>query len=404
MSTVARNMPPGGTGTGESPYRWIILVLVTACFLFSFVVRFAWPPLIPVVVPVLHMKMSQAGAFMSAFYIGYVITQVPAGILADWFGVRGLLAISLVVEGLATFAMGYIGDYGTGFALRVITGLGAGAVFSACARAIMDWFPARERGTAFGFLLAAPSGGILLSSVIVPPLNRAFGWELAFHCVGLFTVGVGVAVYLLVRSSAQVRGGQSMLEGMKVVFGSKDLILTALAGFCLMWVELGTATWTFAAIKKLGFSLGMAGSVMSAYGVGGLLAPLASGYLGDKIGHRKYILMASLAIIAPVTVLFGSQTTIASLTVVGFFFGFISYLANPHLTTMISEFAGREFSATANGASNFVFQMASLIGPWIMGWAIDVTGQFATVWWIMAAGPLLGILLLVPVDPRNVRA
>jgi ACS family hexuronate transporter-like MFS transporter len=389
--------------TDFHPYRWVVLALAAACFLLTFIVRFTWPPLIPVVVPILNMKMSQAGAFMSAFYIGYVITQIPAGVLADYFGIKFILAFSLVVEGLSTFGMGYIGSYESGFALRVVTGLGAGAVFAACARALMEWFAPKERGTAFGLLLGAPSAGILLSGLIVPAINKSFGWEAAFQAVGAATVIVGIIVFFLVKTSSQVKNGGSMFGGFRIVFGSKDLILTSLAGFCLMWVELGTATWTFASIKHLGFSLSSAGTVLMFYGIGGLIAPFVSGYLSDKVGHRKYILIISLAIIAPVTVLFGYQATIASLSVMGFIFGFVSYLANPHLTVMVSEFAGKEWAATANGTANFIFQLAPMIGPVVMGWTIDVTGAFASVWWIMAAGPVLGILLLLPVNPENKR-
>ncbi len=384
------------------PYRWMVLALTSACFLFTFIVRFTWPPLIPVVVPILKMNMSDAGAFMSAFYLGYVITQIPAGILGDRFGVRLLLGGSLVLEGITTYAMGSIDTYATGFALRVATGLGAGAVYAAASRALMEWFPPKERGTAFGVLLCAPSAGILVSSMSVPPLNTAFGWDSVFKIVGVATMLVGVVVYLLLRASQQTKTAGGMFDGFKVVFRNKDILLTALAGFFLMWVELGTATWTFAHIKKLGFSLGMAGTVMTFYGLGGLLGPFVSGWLSDRIGHRKQLLMISLLIIAPVTVIFGSQTTITALSIWGFVFGFTSYVANPHLTILISEFAGKQYAATANGTSNFFFQMASMIGPWILGWSLDLSGNFAVVWWLMAAGPVLGALLLIPVNPANV--
>jgi MFS transporter, ACS family, hexuronate transporter len=385
------------------PYRWVILAMTSLCFVLTFLTRFTWPPLIPVVVPVLGMKMSQAGAYMGAFYLGYVITQIPAGVLADYFGVRFILAFSLVVEGLATFGMGHITTYDMGFTLRVITGLGAGAVFSACARALMEWLEPKERGTAFGVLLGAPSAGILLSSIIVPPLNAAFNWQGAFQTVGLVTVLVGIVLFFTVRTGSQAKSGGNVPAGFKIVFGSKDLILTALAGFCLMWVELDTATWTIASIKNLGFTLGAAGTIMSFFGVSGLISPFLSGFLSDRVGHRKYILMISLAIIVPVTILFGYQKTIPMLSIMGFIFGFCSYLANPHLTAMISEFAGKQWAATANGTSNFIFQMASMIGPVVMGWSIDVTKSFSSVWWIMAAGPLLGILLLIPFNPENRR-
>ena len=307
-------------------YRWVILILTVGCFLFTFITRFAWPPLIPVVVPVLGMQMTQAGAFMSAFYIGYVITQVPAGVLADRFGVRAILGASLVIEGLATFAMGSMTSFDAGFWLRVLTGLGAGAVYAGCTRALMQWFPARERGTAFGVLLAAPSGGIVLSNYIVPALNSAVGWQGAFRAIGLATVVVGVLVFLLIRASGEVLGSGSMFGGFRVIFGSKDLILTALAGFCLMWVELGTATWANTYIKnQLGYTVQAAGLVMVFYGIGGVLAPLVSGFISDRIGQRKNILIFSYALIIPLTVLFGYQTTMTMLSVMGFLFGFCSY-------------------------------------------------------------------------------
>ena len=157
-------------------------------------------------------------------------------------------------------------------------------------------------------MLGAPSAGIVLSSVIVPRLNTVVGWQGAFQYVGVATIIVGILIFVLVRSSEQVKGAGSMFGGFRVIFGSRDLILTALAGFCLMWVELGTATWAIAHVKKLGISLGAAGSVMMFYGIGGLISPPVSGYLSDKIGNRKWILILSFLIIAPVTVVFGNQT------------------------------------------------------------------------------------------------
>jgi predicted MFS family arabinose efflux permease len=391
--------------TDVQPYRWAILTMVAATFILTFLDRFVWPPLIPVVVPVLGINMSQAGAYMSAFYIGYVLTQVPAGVLTDFVGVRLILTLSLIIEGVTTFSMGSITTYSTGFALRVMTGIGAGAVFGACTRAVMEWFPSRERGTAMGVLLASPSSGIVLASLSVPHLNVLLGWQGAFRVVGVVTAAAGALVFFLVRTSSTAKMGSSIIEGFKVVLGSKDLILTACCGFSLMWCEISMATWTFAHIKNLGMSLvGPAWWIMILYGIGGVLGPVFSGVASDKLGGRKQILILALAVTAPVTVIFGYQTSIYSLWIVGFIFGFVSYTANPHLTVLISEFAGQQYAAMANGTSNFIFQLASIIGPWVMGLAIDITKSFHSVWWIMALGPIVGILLLIPVNPKNIRA
>ncbi|QDR78945.1 MFS transporter [Sporomusa termitida] len=382
-----------------SQYRWVIMLLMFSSFVLTFLARFAWPPLIPVVVPVLNMNMSQAGAYMMAFYIGYVITQIPAGMLADRFGVRTILGVSLVIEGISTWAMGSITSFDMGFVLRVVTGLGAGAIMACCARALMEWFPAHERGTAFGLLLAAPSGGLLLANYIVPTLNALFSWQGAFQGIGIATAILGVLIYLLVKTSDEPKGEKSFFGGFKVFFANRNIVLVAVAGFCLMWMELGVATWANVYIKNLGFTVKEAGTVLIWYSVGGVIAPVISGWVSDRLGNRKHLVIAAYLISAPLTVYFGSQTTLSMLNMAGFVYGFCSYLANPHLSLMVSEFAGKEWAATANGITNFIFQLASMIGPLVLGGVIDLTGNFSTVWYMMAAGPIVGILALLPLRP-----
>lgn len=388
--------------SGKNKYRWTILILCVTCFCFTFVTRFTWPPLISVVAADLKMSMTQAGSYMSAFYIGYIITQIPAGILADRLGVRVVLGASLILEGIATSSLSMVGDFQTGFALRIIAGLGAGAVFASTARALVEWFPPAERGMAFGVLLASPSGGILLSNFLAPTLNQMFGWQGAFMSVGTLTFGAGLLVYFFMRSNADpLEEKQSLIVGLKFIFGHRRLMLVAMTGFCLMWVELGMATWANAYIKTIGFTVKEAGQVMMWYGVGGILSPLISGYVSDRTGNRRGIIVMALLLTIPVTIMFGNIKSITTLIATGFLAGFISYLANPQLTTLISNYAGQQWAATANGVANFIFQIASLICPLIAGAVIDWTGNFGMVWWILSAGPVVGIALILAVGEKR---
>jgi predicted MFS family arabinose efflux permease len=379
-----------------SKYRWVILGLCVTCFLFTFITRFAWPPLISVVAPVLGINMTQAGAYMSAFYIGYVLTQIPAGILADRFGVRYILAVSLIMEGLSTSSLSFIHDYHTGFVLRILAGLGAGAVFSSCSRALVEWFPEHERGKAFGILLASLSGGILISNFLAPTLNQMVGWRGTFQAIGSLTIFAGVLIFLFMRSNVDLHEeNESVLQGCRIIFGNANLLLTASAGFFLMWLELGTATWANAHIKGMGYSVSDAGNVMMWYGLGGVLSPLIFGYISDRIGQRKPIIVCALIATVPTTLLFGAQTSLDMLQVCGFIAGFCTYIANPQLTILVSNYAGRKWAATANGVSNFLFQLASLISPLVTGMVIDATGHFMYVWWILVLGPVVSTFLIL---------
>jgi MFS family permease len=170
-----------------------------------------------------------------------------------------------------------------------------------------------------------------------------------------------------------------------------------------MWMEIGFASWANAYIKKqLGFSVKEAGLVLICYSIGGVLASPVSGWLSDLIGNRKKIMMGAFLLSAPLTVVFGYQTSLKMLIIVGFVYGFCSYFANPHLTIMVAETAGKSRAATATGISNVMFQLSAMLGPLVLGWSIDVTKTFNSVWYLMAAGPLVGILMLIGVRPPAV--
>ncbi len=348
------------------------------------------------------MSMAQAGGYISAFFIGYLVTQIPAGVLADRFGVRLLLTGSMVINGSVTVLMSFIQSYDHGFVLRVILGLAAGAVFASCTRALMEWFPAHERGTAFGMLMASPSTGLLLANAVVPPLNSALAWRGTFMTVGLLVAAYGVIVYLLMRvhASSLPQQSASPLAGVSEVLLNPYIILTAFGGFALLWLQTNVATWANAYMNGLGFDLATASQVVMLYSVGGILGPLVSGLISDRYPKRATIVMAALLFVAPAAILFSLQTSFASLALAAFAMGFIGFLANPQQVVLISEFAGKDLAATANGIGNFATQLASVAGPFTVGLMVDLTGSFSASWWVIAAGPLVGALLMLPVKRK----
>ncbi len=386
----------------SNPYGWVILALACSSFLVTFVARFTWPPLIPVMVPVLGMSMSQAGAYMTAFYLGYLVNQIPGGILADRFGSRFILGCSVILAGIATFAMGWIKTYEVGFALRLVTGIVAGGVFASCTHSLVEWFPLERRGIAFGFLMAMPSGGVLVANIFVPVLNSWIGWQRTFQTVGLLLVAVGVLVVLFMRSCGNVKmGRKSLLGGFKVISRSRGIALTAIAGFCLMWLSMGIVTWGNTYVKQLGFSLREAGFVMMMFGVGGIATNVVVGAISDWIGHPKVIVLALFTMAIPVCIIFGHQESLFSLSAIALLLGCCTYGPHGLLIALISQFAGKEWAATVNGTTNAIWQSASMIVPLVLGFSIDITGNFSVIWWLLAAGPLVGAFLLLPVNEKE---
>lgn len=71
----------GKTASGAN--KLLTLIAVTLAFSFTFLSRYIWSPLMNDVSAEFGINATQAGLYMSAFFAGYLITQIPGGILAD---------------------------------------------------------------------------------------------------------------------------------------------------------------------------------------------------------------------------------------------------------------------------------------------------------------------------------
>ena len=380
-------------------FRWFMLLILLASFTVTFMTRFIWSPLIPTMRAEFGMSAAEAGAYMSAFYVGYLITQIPGGMLADRFGVKFIMSICLLIGGLSTFSLSMMTGYQMGFVLRIATGLGAGCIMACCGKVIGKYFKPSERSMAFGILLVGPTAGLLLSNYLGPVLLASMGWQGAFRTVGIIAMVIAVLVFILVKNEKVKKediAKVGFFSSLKDVLKNKGVVLVGLAGFGLMWVSLGTATWANAYMGSLGIESAVAGQVMMLYSAGGIIASVSSGFIVDKLhlDRRKFI-MGCYLVLMVITVVFGMQTSVGALMVTGLLFGFFSYTANPHLNALVIDYSGTAFSATATGFTNVLFQVASLIGPLAFGFMSDATGSFTSVWMVMAAGPLVGCLVLL---------
>lgn len=398
-------MPENAPNPQASSYRFIIAALAVTSFLMAFISRFAWPPLTSVIAPVMGINTTEAMAYMSVFYIGYVATQIPGGILADRFGPRLILATAMAIQGVGTLAIGFTENYQVGFALRLLCGLGAGCVYSSCLKSIVTWFSPAQRGLAIGLLMTAPTLGIALPNMIMPLLNESMGWQGAFRILGVTILVISVLTLSLMKEVKTTQAGprKNILVGLKFVLSNRNILLVSLAGFSLIWCQIGFGSVANTYMKEaLNFSLIEAGQVMTAFGLIGILMPSLAGYLCGKYpaGKKWMLIMCHVLIIAAVLI-FGQLGTMTACLVMASLMGCLMGFANPIYSVIIAENAGPEWAATAGGLGNSIFQIAAIISPLAIGMARDTSGGFGWTWWILAGGAALGILVALPITNKT---
>ena len=141
---------------------------------------------------------------------------------------------------------------------------------------------------------------------------------------------------------------------------------------------------------------------MSVYSVGGIIGSLLTGIIVKKfnLSTKFYLIGVYIALIIT-TILFGFQTDLAVLNVVGFIYGFVTYLPNAHLNAQITKYAPEGMSASVMGVQNCIFQLASILSPLLVGWTVDVTGTFQTCWFTLAIIVAVGIVFLLLIQEEK---
>ncbi|XP_034252695.1 putative inorganic phosphate cotransporter [Thrips palmi] len=125
------------------------------------------------------------GVLLSSFYWGYVLTQIPGGLVADRFGGKHTLTAGMVVSIAATalspLAVRMAGWPGM-LAARVVCGLGQGAIFPALNVLLAAWVPVEERGKLGALVLSGSNLGTVAGTAISGTLIHLLAsWDVVFY-------------------------------------------------------------------------------------------------------------------------------------------------------------------------------------------------------------------------------
>ena len=163
------------------------------------------------------------GRVFSAFLLGYALCQVPAGILADRFGARRVLAFA-ALSWAAAIALMSLAPAAAALPVllgaRFLLGIGEAPTFPAAAAAVSRHVPPSEQGRANGIVIAA----IGLGSALAPPLLTAvmmrFGWRAALAASAVPAVAMALAWAAARRMPPDLAGAATPGPAEPVVPGS----------------------------------------------------------------------------------------------------------------------------------------------------------------------------------------
>jgi ACS family tartrate transporter-like MFS transporter len=360
------------------------------------------------------------GFSSTAFYVGYVLFEVPSNLAMDKVGARLWLARIMVSWGLISAATAAVVGPNTFLLVRFLLGAGEAGLFPGTILLFTYWFPDAYRARIIGlFTLALP-----ISVALGAPISTAIlsmdgvlgvkGWQWIYILEAVPTVIVGIFVLVALtdnpgtakwltaperewlsntlnseRRAVEAGGKFSILGSMT----NPKVWLLSLNYLGIVTASLGLLLFIPQIIKSLGASTMNTGYATSLAYICGAISMILSGWLSDRLGDRRWLLFVT-CMIATVGLVIAGATMGTLWSLVGMCLATAGFYGTKGpfwaMPTMILT-----GSAAASGIAfiNAFGNIGGAVGPALVGWLKDATGGYAGGLYSLAVFTGVGALI-----------
>lgn len=160
--------------------RWLVAFALFSAALLNYLDRNVLGLLAVSIQKDLSISNQGYASIINFFLIAYTIANLLSGRVVDKLGVRLSLALFVGWWTIANAFTGLARSLTQLCGLRFMLGLGEAGCYTASPKAVAEWFPVSERGTAVGIYSAGGAVGATLAPVMVALVAGNFGWRWVF--------------------------------------------------------------------------------------------------------------------------------------------------------------------------------------------------------------------------------
>jgi len=374
------------------------------------------------VIVVLPAVQAEFGVARSTASLPYTVTMISFGFggilmgrLSDRFGILGPVAGGAISLGLRYVAASQATSlWQFVLAQGLLVGVAGSATFAPLIADTSLWFT-RHRGMAVAII----SSGSYVAGTVWPPVVQYFiqsaGWRRAYLGIAAFCVATMLPLALALRRRSPLT--ETTSETLPIVSRSPRPLGMSPAALQTVLIIAGLSCCVAMSMPQvhivaysgdLGHGVARGAQMLSLMLGFGVVSRLVSGWICDRIGGRRTLLLGS-SLQALALALFLPFDGLASLYILSALFGLFQGGIVPAYAVIIREFFPPEEAGVrvATVLMATVFGMA--LGGWMSGVVFDMTGSYQTaflngiLWNLLNIGIAVGLLRRPgrPVEPAT---
>jgi MFS family permease len=338
--------------------------------------------------------------------LGFGLGQVVTGKISDRYGIVTAIGVGIGILGLGYIGAGLSTSIWQFILVHFAIGLSSAATFGPLMAEASHWFE-RYRGLA----VAIAASGNYVGGTIWPPLVnwgiQTYGWSATHIAIGIFTA---VAMALALLGLRILMGAGARRNHQNAPPPRLDLRLSANALTVIL--ALGSISCCVAMSMPqvhivaycgdLGYGVARGAEMLSLMLGFGIISRIGSGFLADRIGGIRTLLIGSVAQ-ATALAFYLFFDSLTSLYLISAMFGLFQGGIVPSYAIIVRETMPASEAATRVGIVIFASVFGMSFGGWISGVIFDATGSYAAAFTNGVAWNVLniGIMLLLLMRSRQ---
>ncbi|MDO0919952.1 MULTISPECIES: aromatic acid/H+ symport family MFS transporter [unclassified Enterococcus] len=394
--------------------------------------------IVPVVIKEWNISTTQVGFIGSSAMFGMMLGAILLSFLADKFGVKKLLIVSIFIFNFfivcATFT-----NSGLMFGIcRFMAGVGSGGATPIVISLLTEYSPKANKAKMVAFAICGNQIGGILAPLVAMNVMPQFGWKpvLWFSILPLLLIPVFIKV---IPESARYLSRSNQIDKLNATLTKIDpnyqevlesnantisvdaedeknaekvsylklfnkqyalgTVLITLIYICGLLTINGVNVWLPQVMNSNGYALGSSLTFSVVLNLGTLLGTVLWAIMVDKVGFR--VLMPIIYSVGAIS-LFGMGIK-ANLLVLYLFVGLIgmfAFSAHSLMNTFASQYYPAEIRTTGVGFANATGRIGGMLGP-IVGGMLLTANVSITMWFLVFAIP--GLVAAISITLINIQ-
>lgn len=394
--------------TDSLSHAWLVCLTAGLFFFYEFFQLNVFDVINPSLQSDFHIQATQLGWLSSTFIWSNVLFLLPAGYLLDRFSVRKVILTALISCVLGTVGFAVTHSFLWAAIFRGLAGGGNAFCLLSCVVLISRWFPQQRQALVVGCVVTMAFLGGMMAHTPFAYLTDHFGWRFAMlidACVG---VGIGIFIARIVHNpphyhETATQVSQTRANDIPKALANPQNWLAGLYTACLnlpigVLCALWGGSYLVAVYHLKAF---IAANIVSLIFIGSIVGCPLMGWLSDKQGQRKPIMLAGALLTGITLIPLCLQIHLSTFELSLIFFGLGLFTSTQVISyPLIAESNSKSNTGFSTGFASMII-MGSAGGIQVLfGWLMSLhqtsfstsATDFQFAFWIFPIATLLALI------------